>query len=112
MEQRAEALLVCIADDRLLTGRAASIAVIDAGNAVFCRQSHDGALASSWPIDIPQYAFWRDEDGKLVPSVVVQAEAHIHGPDGEPVFGLRRMDGSEMAAVGSEVQLLGTIAPA
>ena len=95
-----------------LRGRAATVADIDAGDAVFCQQSNDGVSASPWSIAIPQYALWRDESGAIVPSILVQAEAHIHEPDGEPIFGLRRLDGSEVVATGSEVELLGTKPPA
>ena len=91
-----------------MTDRAATAADIDAGDAVFCQQSDYGNPALPWPVEIPQYALLRGEGGILVPSVLVQAEAHIHEPDGEPLFGLRHFDGSEVVATAGEVMLLGT----
>ncbi|GAO53240.1 hypothetical protein NMD1_00246 [Novosphingobium sp. MD-1] len=53
---------------------------------------------------------WRGEDGDL-PSILVQAEAHIHDPQGDPIFGLRTFDGNALVADGSEVVLLGQNLP-
>jgi hypothetical protein len=94
-----------------IVGRAATVADIDSGRAVFCQQSDDDSLAQSWPILLPQYALWRDETGALIPTILVQAEAHIHEADAEPLFGLRRLDGSQIVATGGEVELLGAEMP-
>ena len=96
---------------RFIRGRSAAVADLDKGDAVFCQQSDEGRSASAWPVEIPQYAFWHNERGELVPSVLVQAEAHISDPSGEPLFGLRGIDGSEFVATGLEVTLLGAKLP-
>lgn len=94
-----------------LHGRAATVADIDSGDAVFCQQTDGYDTAKPWSLDVPQYAFWSDETGANVPSILVQAEAHILEPDGEPILGLRLIDGSEVVATGGEVKLLGTKLP-
>ena len=91
-----------------VAGRAATVADVDAGEAVFCQQSDDDSLPKPWPVQVPQYALWRDANGSLFPAVLVQAEAHIHEPNAEPLFGLRRPDGSAIVATAPEVELLGT----
>ncbi|WP_292965777.1 hypothetical protein [Novosphingobium sp. UBA1939] len=83
---------------------------VDQGNAVFCQQSSEGAQPSALDVLIPQYALWRGEDGDL-PSILVQAEAHIHDPQGDPIFGLKTFDGNALVADGSEVVLLGQNLP-
>lgn len=96
---------------QFVRGRAATVADMDSGHAVFCQQSSDGSLASPWPLEVPQYALWRKEDDTEVPSILVQAEAHILDPDGEPLLGLRFTDGSTAVASGGEVTLLGVARP-
>ena len=65
-------------------GRAATVEDIDLGEAIFCQQSDPDNLAKPWPVQIPQYALWRDENGALIPAVLVQAEAHINEPGANP----------------------------
>jgi len=83
---------------------------VDSGEAVFCQQSDGGELAAPWPTDVPQYALWREETGAVIPTIVIQAEAHIHEPS-EAIFGLQRTDGSTVVATASEVELLGQRRP-
>jgi hypothetical protein len=94
-----------------VVGRAATVEDIDLGEAIFCQQSGQENLAKPWPVQIPQYALLRDENGALIPAVLVQAEAHITDPEGEPIYGLRLMDGSEVVATGGEVELQGMAQP-
>lgn len=91
--------------------RAATVTDIEAGDAVFCQPSDDGDEAAPYPVEVPQCALWRNENGGLVPSILVQAEVHIHEPESEPLFGLRRLDGSEVVALAGEVKLLGALPP-
>jgi hypothetical protein len=77
----------------------------------FSQRTDDGFPAEPYPIDIPQYAIWRDEDGTKIPMIVVQAERHIADKDGDPIFGLRGLDGESIVATAPEVELLGTAIP-
>jgi hypothetical protein len=88
-----------------IIGRAASTDDIAKGNAVF---SMDGKSAGPIDIEIPQYALWRDEEGKNHPVIVVQAET---APDGTKIVGLRNADGSDTAATLPELTLLGKQRP-
>jgi hypothetical protein len=93
-----------------IRGRAAGVDDVDTGTAVFCQQSDGDDLASPWPVEVPQYALWRDESGAEIPTVLVQAEAHILD-QGEAVLGLRLLDGSAVVATEGEVRLLGCQPP-
>lgn len=94
-----------------LAGRSATIADLDRGDAVFCQQAGDGPTSEPYQITIPQYAVWANEARASVPVIVVQAEYHITEPTGAPLLGLRALDGSEVVASASEVQLLGENIP-
>jgi hypothetical protein len=94
-----------------LSGRSAKVGDVDRGEAVFSQRTDDGFLAEPYPIDIPQYANWRDEDGTKIPVIVFQAERHIADKDGDPIFGLRGLDGESIVATAPEVELLGTAIP-
>lgn len=93
-----------------ITGRSARVGDVDRGEAVFSQRT-DEASAVAYPIAIPQYAFWRDETGSSVPVIVVQAEHHIAEADGEPILGLRTLEGESIVASGGEVEFLGTDLP-
>ncbi|PZQ55871.1 MAG: hypothetical protein DI555_07610 [Novosphingobium pentaromativorans] len=93
-----------------ITGRSADVSDLDQGHAVFVQQT-DAVSAEPYPIAIPQYAFWKDETGSTVPVIVVQAEHHIVAPEGEPILGLRTLDGENIVASGVEVELLGPDRP-
>ena len=88
-----------------LSGRAATNADVEAGQAVF---SMDGKSEGALPIAIPQYALWTDENGAEHPVVVVQAEK---APGGLEIVGLLRQDGSYAAATMAELKLLGAAKP-
>jgi hypothetical protein len=88
-----------------LSGRAATNADVEAGQAVF---SMDGKSEGALPIAIPQYALWTDESGSEHPVVVVQAES---APGGLQIVGLLHRDGSYAAATMAELKLLGTEKP-
>lgn len=94
-----------------LSGRSAKVGDVDRGDAVFSQRTNDGSPAEPYPIDVPQYAVWCDEDGKRIPVVVVQAEPHIADKDGDPIFGLRGLEGEAIVATAPEVELLGTAIP-
>lgn len=93
-----------------ITGRSARAGDVDRGEAVFSQRTDEGAVAA-YPITIPQYAFWKDETGSTVPVIVVQAERHIADADGEPILGLRTLEGESIVASGDEVEFLGTDLP-
>lgn len=90
-----------------ITGRSARVGDVDQGGAVFSQ----GGAAEAYPITIPQYAFWKDETGSTVPVIVVQAERHIADADGEPILGLRTLEGESIVASGDEVEFLGADLP-
>jgi hypothetical protein len=93
-----------------ISGRSATVEDISQGNAVFCLHSNDGSQSRALDILIPQYALCK-KDGEEFLTILVQAEAHIHNPEGDPFFGLRTFDGGDMVALGREVVLLGRDAP-
>jgi hypothetical protein len=88
-----------------ITGRSATQEDIAAGNAVFAIGENASRPMS---MEIPQFAYWSDEEGRRQPVIVVQAES---GPNGEEIVGLRGLDGSEMVVTLSELTLLGTARP-
>jgi hypothetical protein len=55
------------------------------------------------PVEIPQYAIWRDKSGRSVQAVLVQAK----GLGSENLLGLRSFDGEEIVALLAKVTLLG-----
>ncbi|WP_294358779.1 hypothetical protein [uncultured Sphingomonas sp.] len=87
-----------------VAGRPATQADFSSGNAIF---STDGASSVS-DLKVPQYVWWRDDDGQRHPRVLVQAEL-VHG--GMTIVGLRDSAGNEAAATLPEVELLGTRKP-
>lgn len=94
-----------------IVNRPATVDDVDRGNAVFCQQADDGEPSEPFDVEIPQYAIWHEDDDGNVPAILVQAEHHITDPDGEPVFGLRTLDGREVVATSGEVSLLSKQAP-
>lgn len=94
-----------------VASRAATIADVDRGSAVFCQQADDGEPSDPFAVEVPQYAIWHEADGVKVPAILVQAEHHITDPDGDAVFGLRTFDGREIVADSGEVSLLGQQVP-
>lgn len=88
-----------------ISGRAATVEDVGAGNAAFSMQGAGVPLS----IDIPQYVLWKDEDGKQHPMILIQAEK---APDGTKIVGLRAVDGSDTVATLPEITLLGTKKPA
>ncbi|MDQ4086700.1 MAG: hypothetical protein M3177_01595 [Pseudomonadota bacterium] len=88
-----------------LSGRSATESDVAAGNAVFAIQPNS---RGPMPVEIPQYAYWNDDEGQRHPVIMVQAE---YGPNGEEIVGLRGLDGSEIVATLSEVTLLGQAPP-
>jgi hypothetical protein len=94
-----------------LSGRFATVGDVDRGEAVFSQRNDDGFPAEPYPIDIPQYAIWLDEDGTKIPVVIVQAERQIADKDGDPIFGLRGLEGEAIVATAPEGELLGTGIP-
>lgn len=94
-----------------ISGRPATLADLDQGNAVFCQRSDDTKPSEPFDVEVPQYAIWHEADGLDVPAILVQAERHISDRDGEAVFGLRTLDGREVVADSGEVRLLGEQLP-
>ena len=88
-----------------LSGRPATNADVEAGNAVF---SMDGKSEGAVEIAVPQYALWVDDQGQRHPVIVVQAEK---APGGMNIVGLLNRDGSYTAATLPELELLGTEKP-
>jgi hypothetical protein len=88
-----------------ISGRPATVADAEQGNAAF---SMDGQAKSALEIDIPQYAWWTDENGSRHPVIVIQAE---EAPDGTKIIGLLKPDGQHMVATGPELTLLGKSKP-
>jgi len=98
-------------DMGFLTGRSARVGDVDRGNAVFSQRADDDVPAEPYQIAVPQYAIWHDEKGTEIPVIVVQAERHIADNHGDPIFGLRGLDGKAIVATATELELLGTSIP-
>lgn len=94
-----------------IAGRPATVYDVDTGSAVFCQQSDDAQQSEPLDVEVPQYAIWHDAYETEVPAILVQAERNITDPDGDAVFGLRKIDGRELVANSSEVSLLGKQIP-
>lgn len=95
-----------------IAGRPATVDDVDQGAAIFCQQAEDGEESQPFEVVVPQYVIWQEADGADVPAILVQAELHITDPEGDPLFGLRLLDGRQVVADGSEVTLLGEKVPA
>jgi hypothetical protein len=88
-----------------VSGRPATRDDIAKGNATF---TLDGKSSGALSIKIPQYALWKDENGRDHAVILVQAEL---APDGLEIVGLRNFDGTEIVATMPEITLLGTKKP-
>ena len=88
-----------------IAGRSASQDDVADGNAIF---SLEPQSLGPPDINVPQYALWRDEDGREFPVFVIQAE---HATDDLVIVGLRHFDGRNMVATLPEITLLGTRMP-
>ena len=92
--------------DGFLSGRAATEADVKAGRAVFVLEGNGTVVGEPLGITIPQYARFKDKS-KVVPAVVIQAETL----NGQPLIGLRLLDGTYAMDLLAEVELLGTDTP-
>ena len=88
-----------------IVGRPATLDDVQRGDAVFHTNGTGGAAAT---VAIPQYAYWSESLGERQLVFLVQAE---HSPDGPILVGLRDLDGNEIVATMSELELLGTKKP-
>ena len=98
-----------------ISGRVATPADVAAGNAVFSAAVGGGAVGKSTPIpiEIPQYAYYK-EGGTKVPVIVLQAErVDIQGA--KPVqmtsVGAVRLDGKKFIGLLTSFELLGRTPP-
>jgi len=87
-----------------LVGRTATEADIASGNAIFATNG----TSSASDLKVPQFVWWRDQEGGRHLRVLVQAEV-VHGDI--TIVGLRDAVGNEAAATLPEVELLGTRKP-
>jgi hypothetical protein len=98
-----------------ITGRAATPADVAAGNAVFAT-AVDGVVVGKpkpIPIEIPQYAYYR-EGGTKTPVIVLQAETvDIQGtnPGKMNSVGAVKLDGKKFVGLFTSFELLGRNAP-
>jgi hypothetical protein len=88
-------------------GAAATLQDIKDGNAVFVASKGDTAVSKPLTITIPQYAYWRDQDGRRTRVIVVQAEE----AKGVRIFGVRNANGKDIVCTEAELTLLGTAPP-
>jgi hypothetical protein len=88
-----------------ITGRAATRAEFDSGEALFYLEIGGRAVGLPIAVDIPQYAFLRDDTtGELVPVVLLQAESN----GVSSIVGCREIDGGGIrVAALRELELLG-----
>ncbi|WP_434049057.1 hypothetical protein [Marinobacter salarius] len=86
-----------------ISGRAAEMQDVQAGNAVFVAAVNGVSIGKSIDISIPQYALHIDQ-GLKTPVVIVQAES----AQGQRIIGARQFDGSELVGTFVEFELLGS----
>jgi hypothetical protein len=90
-------------------GRLATAADVEAGAAAFVVQPAAGQAPRPMPLQIPQYAYYRDPDtGTRVPGILIQAECA-----GEVRIASMRAcdDGRLLAGLLDEFELLGATRP-
>ena len=87
-----------------ITGRPAQKDDVVKRDAVFVLDIEGVVVGKPLPISIPQYALLR-ESGERV--ILVQAEE----VNGIRLFGVRNLDGEEVAAMDTDLELLGTQRP-
>jgi len=96
-------------DSGFVTGRAATQADVQSGNAVFATDREGKVIGTPRAIDIPHYAFYlRKESAERMPVIVVQAER----ASGIEMIGyLDIATGSYGAGMRAEFELLGMSPP-
>jgi hypothetical protein len=94
-----------LSGQKCISGRAATAADVDAGNAVFVLQAEGQPIGKPLGIKIPQYAFHLEEGtGRRTPCVIIQAEE----ARGQRMIGCRMLyKGELLAATLAEFELLG-----
>jgi hypothetical protein len=101
-----------------ISGRVATPADVAAGNAVSSPVVGGGGVGKSTPlrIQIPQYAYLKEEGGTKIPVIVLQAErVDIQKQGGEVVqmtwVAARKPDGRNVIGLLTSFELLGTVRP-
>ena len=95
--------------DHFISGRAATIEDVRAGNAAFAVERRGEFIGVPASMEIPQYAwYWSREEKTWYRAVIIQAE---RAPDGQLWFGLRRTSNSigGIPALEEHVELLGRV---
>ncbi|WP_131871209.1 MULTISPECIES: hypothetical protein [unclassified Bradyrhizobium] len=87
-----------------ISGRPAQKEDVSKGDAIFVAAVNDVVIGKPLPLQIPQYALLRDKQERVI---LVQAEE----ANGIKLFGLRTLDGKEMVAKDTDVDLLGADKP-
>ena len=91
-----------------ISGRLATTEDVAAGNAAFAMQTDGDAAPRPSRIVVPQYAFYRQADGRRVPGIVIQAE-ELKGVN---ILGFRPFGSDKLrASPDSSFELLGTSPP-
>lgn len=91
-----------------ITGRAATRDDIDNGHAVFVLEAAGKIIGQPLDITIPQYAYHVDKKtGERTPGIIIQAEQ----ARGNKIVGMRTFNGTEIAGLLREYELLGTARP-
>jgi len=91
-----------------ISGRAATVADIDAGNAVFVAAVNNVVIGKPIAIPIPQYVYLTGAQGGMIPAILVQAEE----ARGKQLCGVRDFSGQEHVVTLPELRLLGKTPPA
>ena len=85
-----------------ISGKAATQADVDAGNAVFAAQVGSEIIGKPINITIPQYAYHL-EKGKRIRVIIIQAEE----AQGQKIIGAKIIAGGELVGLLNEFELLG-----
>ncbi len=91
-----------------ISSRPATRDDIATGNAVFVLEAAGKIIGEPIDITIPQYAYHVDKKtGERTPGIIIQAEE----ARGNKIVGMRKFDGTEIAGLLREYELLGTKRP-
>lgn len=89
-----------------IVGRAAKKEDVDAGRAAFVAARGGRVIGTPLAIAVPQYAYFLDK-GTRSPAIIIQAEE----AEGQKLIGARLLDGSFVAGLITDFELLGSKVP-
>lgn len=100
--------LPALKDVTYIADRAARQEDVDRGDALFVLEDNAGDFIGVPydKVEVPQYALHKEDDGSLLPGVVIQAE--LIEISGQVILGMLTADDKSVIGLLDEFQLLGT----